>query len=186
MICYVDNVASAMVNPQAFMDELGKRFILKEGSIQEPEHHLGTDVKKWYIAGSDDPGKVRWVLDSTKYTKRAIADLETELDAIGKRLPTKVTAPLASGYRPEVDQSPEMIPERQNCFQGLIGILHWICELGRIDVLMPVSLLSRYLVTARTGHLDQVFHTFAYLKRFETSTVVFDDSEPSFGGERRF
>ena len=50
---------------------------------------------------------------------------------------------------------------------------------------MPVLMLSRYLVSARVGHLDQVFHTFAYLKRYETSTMVFDDTEPLFD-ERRF
>ena len=50
---------------------------------------------------------------------------------------------------------------------------------------MPVSMLSRYLVTAREGHLEQVFHVFAYLKAHERSTMVFDDTEPNFD-ERRF
>jgi hypothetical protein len=51
---------------------------------------------------------------------------------------------------------------------------------------MPVSMLLRYLVSARIGHLDQVFHMFAYLKRYyETSTMLFDDTEPEFD-ERRF
>jgi hypothetical protein len=46
---------------------------------------------------------------------------------------------------------------------------------------MPVSsMLSRYLVTARKGHLDQVFHVFAHLKAHERSTMVFDDTEPNF------
>ena len=80
VICYDDDdVAVTMEDPQRFMDELA----------------LGADVLKWYIAESEEPGKVRWALVSTKYTKWAIADLEVELDAIGKRLPTKVTTPLA-------------------------------------------------------------------------------------------
>ena len=85
--------------------------------------YLGADVKNWYIAGSEEPGKVRWAMSSTKYTKQAIADIEVELDAIGKRLPTEVTTPLTSGYRPELDQSREFIVERLNYFQGLIGVL---------------------------------------------------------------
>ena len=36
VICYVDNVAVAMENPKEFMDELGGRFTLKEGSVKEP------------------------------------------------------------------------------------------------------------------------------------------------------
>ena len=106
--------------------------------------------------------------------------MEIELDTVGKRLPTKVTMPLACGYRPELDQSDELNPERQNYFQGLIGVLRWITELGRLDILMPVSMLSRYLVAAHHGHLDQVFHIFAYLKRYDSSTMVFDDTEPNF------
>ena len=124
-------------------------------------------------------------MSSTKYTKRAFADIEVELDAIGKRLPTKVTTLLASGYRPELNQSRELNSERLNYFQGLIGVLQWICELGQLDVMMPVSMLSRYLVSAREGNLDQVFHVFAYLKTHETSTMVFDDTEPDFD-DRRF
>jgi hypothetical protein len=185
VICYVDDVAVAMEDPQEFMKELSKRFTLKEGSVEEPTLYLGADVTKWYIAESDEPGKVRWALGSTKYTRRAIADLEVELDAINRKLPSKVTTPLASGYRPEIDQTSELNAERQNYFQGLIGVLRWICELGRVDIMMPVSLLSRYLVSARTGHLDQVFHTFAYLKKYDASTMVFDDTEPEFD-ERRF
>ena len=73
-----------------------------------------------------------------------------------------------------------MNAERLNYFQGLIGILHWICELGWLGIMMPVLMLSRYLVSAREGHLEQVFHVFAYLKTHETSTIVFDDSEPDF------
>jgi hypothetical protein len=99
VICYVDDVAATMEDPKEFMDPLSKRFTLKGGSVH---------VKKWYIADSDNPGKVWWALASTKYTERAKADLEVELDAIGKQLPTKVTTPMASGYRPELDQSPDL------------------------------------------------------------------------------
>jgi hypothetical protein len=68
--------------------------------------------------------------------------------------------------------------QQQNYYQGLIGVLRWICELGRIDIIMPVSLMSRYLAQAREGHLNQVFHMFAYLKQHDRSRLVFDDSYP--------
>ena len=45
---------------------------------------------------------------------------------------------------------------------------------------MPVSMMLRYLVAARSGHLDQIFHIFAYLKTYDASTMVFDDTEPDF------
>ena len=43
---------------------------------------------------------------------------------------------------------------------------------------MPVSLLSRYLAKARQGHLQQVYHIFAYLKGYNRSKLVFDDRRP--------
>ena len=71
-------------------------------------------------------------------------------------LSTTAKTPLASGYRPELDATPELDASKQNYYQGLVGILRWICELGRLDIIMPVSLMSRYLAQARGGHLHQI------------------------------
>ncbi|KAI2511614.1 Reverse transcriptase (RNA-dependent DNA polymerase) [Fragilaria crotonensis] len=87
---------------------------------------------------------------------------------------------MSQGYRPEVDTTPELDAKRANYFQGLIGVLRWICELGRIDILVDVAMLSRFLAAPRRGHLDQVFHIFAYLKRYNRSSMVFDETEPVF------
>lgn len=61
-------------------------------------------------------------------------------------------------------------------------MLRWLCELGLIDIMTSVSMMSRYLVQARRGHLEQVFHIFAYLKEHERSTMVFDDTVPDLCG----
>ena len=164
IITYVDDVCACSMDPKAIFDSLAHNFTWKPGSVMEPELYLGAAVKKWYIANDEDPTKVRWAMSSTKYTKKAIADVETELRRIGKQLPTKVTTPLSNDYRPELDQSKELDATRLNYFQGLVGVLRWTCELGRLDILQPLSLMSRYLVSAREGHLDQLFHIFGYLK----------------------
>ena len=70
--------------------------------------------------------------------------------------------------------------KQANYFQGLIGVLQWMCELGWIDILQPMSLLSRFLASPRIGHLEQVFHLFGYLKRYDRSSLVFDDTYPVF------
>ena len=49
-----------------------------------------------------------------------------------------------------------------------------------LDDLTFWSLMSRYLVSAREGCLDQLFHVFANLKNHR-STMAFDDSYPAFG-----
>ena len=104
-ICYVHGVTATMEHPNEFMTELSKRLTLKEGSVEDkPTLHLGADVAKLCIAESEEPGNICWALASTKYTKRAFATLAIELEAVGKRLPAKMTTPPARGYCPELDQ----------------------------------------------------------------------------------
>ncbi len=40
-------------------------------------------------------------------------------------------------------------------------------------------MLSSFLTCPCTGHLEQVFHIFAYLKKYNHSTMVFDDTLPN-------
>jgi hypothetical protein len=58
-----------------------------------------------------------------------------------------------------------------------------MCELGRIDILVDVAMMSRFLVLPRKGQLQQLFHIFAYLKAHKRSVLVFDNSVPTFDAE---
>jgi hypothetical protein len=184
ILCYVNDLLVISHDAQAIMTHMSKHYTLKEGSVHEPDVYLGAEIKKWTIDGADDPTKTRWAMSSDMYVKRAIADVEHELAQVEERLTTKVTTPLSSGYRPELDTSPELDAKLANYFQGLIGVLRWMCELGRIDILHAVALLSRFLANPRRGHLDQVFHLFGYLKRYSKSSLVFDETLPEFDESR--
>ena len=61
---------------------------------------------------------------------------------------------------------------------SLIGIVWWMVELGRVDICTEVSMMSSHLALPREGHLEAVFHMFAYLKKNHNSEMVFDPSEP--------
>ena len=185
VITYVDDLACQSEDPKIFMEELASSFTLKAGSVMEPTTYLGADVKKYYIEGADDEQKARWALSAETYINRVVADVDSELALVGKKLLKSAKTPLSSGYRPEVDLSRELSPEKLSYYQGLIGVLRWICELGRVDCLVAVSLMSRYIVSAREGHLEQLFHLFSYLKGHARSALVFDDTEPVFD-ENRF
>ena len=162
------------------MDGLSKRCVLKEGSVKEPDLYLGARISKHMIPRSDDPTKTRWAMSSDDYVKSAINNLQVDLDKIGSRMSSKVKKTLSSGYRPELDNSKKLTPRQISFYQGLIGTLRWICELGRIDILMPVCLLSSFLMSPRVGHLEQAIHYFAYLKKYNRSKMVFDDTVLSF------
>ena len=77
-------------------------------------------------------------------------------------------------YKPELESTPLCNYEEMNIYQNLIGILRWLIELGRIDILLEVSLLSQYLAAPRVGHLQQLFNIFRYLKHHMSSWMVTD------------
>jgi hypothetical protein len=101
-----------------------------------------------------------------------------------KRLPMKVTTPLSSNYRPELDMTPYLDDDFTRFYQQLIEILHWSVELGHIDIHLPVALLAQHLAQPRVGHLDQVFHIFSYLKQHSRSRIVMDPTKPMVDQEQ--
>ena len=52
-------------------------------------------------------------------------------------------------------------------------------ELGRIDIGHEVSVLSRYLVSPRTGHLLQAIHMFKFLDIHKDNKLAFKPDVPS-------
>jgi hypothetical protein len=146
VLMYVDDIMCISHDPQKVMDHIGKVYTLKRGSVGEPTTYLGADIGKYYLP--DAPTKVRWSMSADKYLKRAVKEVELQLGAIDRKLITRAVTPFANGYRPEMDVTPELNAEQHNYFQGLIGVLRWACELGRIDILPNVSRLSHFLVAS--------------------------------------
>jgi hypothetical protein len=182
ILCYVDDILVLSHVPREIMDKISGFITFKEGSIQSPTSYLGATISQLTILDGNNsfPLKQVWTMSAQDYIKRAVEEVERELKLKNAYFPKKVETPFSHGYRPEMDFSAALCPQQTNYFQGLIGILHWIVELGRIDIIVPVSMLSRYLVSPREGHLQQAYRIFAYLRQFNRPMLVFDDSEPIF------
>jgi hypothetical protein len=67
-----------------------------------------------------------------------------------------------------------MNPQETAYYQSLIGVLRWIVELGRVDICLEISIMSSHLALPREGHLEQVCHIFAHLKKYHNTEVVYD------------
>ena len=80
----------------------------------------------------------------------------------------------SQSHRPELDVTEECDKEQVQFYQILVGIMRWLCEIGRIDILTEVLLLSTYSSCPRVGHLHQALHVFKYLKDHKRSKCVFD------------
>ena len=52
-------------------------------------------------------------------------------------------------------------------------------ELGRVNINTEVSMLASQMALPREGHLEAVFHIFAYLKRKYNSRMVSDPTYPN-------
>jgi hypothetical protein len=151
--------------------------MLKAGSVGEPKMYIGAKVSKYKLENADDPVKMRWSLLAEDYVTRTVKDVETELEKVGKALPSKVTTPTTADYLPELDPTKELELERARYLAGIIGILRWCIELRRIDIIMEVSLRSQFLACPHEGHLYQAFHVFGYLKKHARSWMVFNKTE---------
>ena len=186
ILCYVDDVLVLSHDPKFIMDQLALKYTLKEGSVKEPDTYLGTEIRKHRIEDADDPDKTRWAMSPDLYVKRAVADVERELAQCDppQCLTSKVTTPISTKYRPELDTTPLLDSRRASYYMSLIGILRWMCEIGRLDILMSVSMMSRYMASPREGHLEQVLQIFAFLKRHNKTSLVFDDTNPQFDESR--
>jgi hypothetical protein len=86
------------------------------------------------------------------------------------------------------DRRTELDPElASRCYMQLIGgILRWAVETGRIDIYLEVSLLSQYQANPRLGHLEAIYHVFAYLKRHPDMGRLAYDSKCTDIDERFF
>ena len=128
LICYVDEILVISHDPQLTMDMLSESYTLKAGSVKEPDQYLGDKIHKFQIKNYDDPTKICWGISSDLYIRRAVTEVECDLEQIDCCLPTRVTTPLSQGYQPELDVSAEIDAKRENYYQGLISILCWMCD----------------------------------------------------------
>jgi hypothetical protein len=81
---------------------------------------------------------------------------------------------MSTSYHPELDITPELDTYRANYFQSQIGVLQWAVKLRCIDIVTEVSILSSHLALPREGHLEAIWHAFAYLENRHNSWMVFD------------
>lgn len=87
---------------------------------------------------------------------------------------------MSTQYRPELEDSHELEGQEITYYQELIGVLRWAIELGRVDILHEVSLLSAYQAAPRRGHLlDMLIAIFTYLKQDPKRTLYFSPELPN-------
>ena len=165
---YVDDLAIAAKDPQAFCNELKKKYNLKLKGVGPLEYHLGCTYKK------DPDGTL--AADPRRYVNKILESYERMF----KEKPRKSRPPLEEGDHPELDTS-ELCDEHQTKqFQTLIGQLQWLISLGRFDIAVHVMSLSRFRAQPRKGHLDRAKRIVGYLLFLPDGAIRFRIGEPDF------
>jgi len=165
------------------MEQIKQLYHLKDDSVGPPTRYLGANVGRFQLKS----GLECWSALARDYVKSAVRNMEQVLqqDPIPSKLRNRMDRPLPIAYRPEVDVSPLLDSVLTTRFQNGLGVLRWIVELGRIDIMTEVSMLSSHNAMPREGHLEGIYHIFSYLKGHENSKLVFDPAYPEID-DRRF
>ena len=173
ILCYVDDLLSISIDVTRVLQGIQAVFKFKDDKNVCPEVILGAQLNTMTVDGFDG-----WTMSSQKYVKAAINNVEEVLAKTDQRLPTKCGTPLKSGYRPELDTSPELKQDGLQRYQELVGMLRWAVELGRFDVLLETALMSTHLALPQRGHLEQLYHIFGYLEAHPKCNLFFDLQHP--------
>ncbi len=109
VLVYVDDILVFAKDPRTTMNELGKLYELKPESVHKPDIHLGANIGKVQLPN----GKVEWSMGSKTYVKNAIRVVEALImeDDPGAKLKSTTRNPFPSGYKPELDVTPELNDE---------------------------------------------------------------------------
>ena len=165
---YVDDLAIAAKDPQAFCNKLKKRYNLKLKGVGPLEYHLGCTYKK------DPDGTL--AADPRRYVNKILESYERMF----KEKPRKSRPPLEGGDHPELDTSELCDDHQTKQFQTLIGQLQWLISLGRFDIAVHVMSLSRFRAQPRKGHLDRAKMIVGYLLFLPDCAIRFRTGEPDF------
>jgi hypothetical protein len=115
-------------------------------------------------------------MSPSKYVQQAVRNCESQLlkDFNGCCKHPTQDNPFPTTYEPEMDVSDPLDPTHTSFYSHIIGVMHWMVEMGRVDIVTEVSLLSSHLAYPRIGHLLTALHVMGYLKLKHNTQLVFD------------
>jgi hypothetical protein len=156
---YVDDILAISCDARAILEEIQGTFKLKNDKIDVPDFYLGAKLQR-----KDINGISCWTITSQDYVKAAVKNVEEAIKNTRRRLPTtNVNTPMNNTFTPEMDVTNKLDADGMTFYQELIGVLRWATEIGRVDVLLEVALLSQYQAH-RAGRVAFIWPPRQYVK----------------------
>lgn len=166
---YVDDLAMAMEDPQAFTDLLADKHKFKLKGTGEIKFHLGCDFFR------DEDGTL--CMAPHKYIDKILSNYEC---LFGCKPKGTSWSPLNKGDHPEIDTSDFLDADGIRLYQSLVGSLQWAISLGRFDIATAVMSMSSFRALPRKGHLERLKRIYGYLSRMKHAVLRFRTGEPDY------
>ena len=177
ILVYVDDILIISHDPERYMNQLKSKYYVKEDSIGPPKLYLGAEFKRV----TNRSGGKCWASSCNRYVKEAVGivfERQSSMNIKLTRFSKSPDNPFSNiKYRPELDLTEFCSPDEHQFYQQMIGIARWMIELGRMDISIEISLLSRYCAAPRLGHLSQLLHVFHYLRSHQSMDLTYDQTK---------
>ena len=165
--CHTNNLLIVAVKAQEILDSLMK--IYEVSNLWSPIYHLGCDYSKVIHKGEEF-----WCIGSYTHIKEALVKAEEILGKLyniqGCKIKFKTKKyekiPILADSHPEMDKSDLLYEDIHNAYQHLIGILLWLCMIGRADIQFSVCSFSQFSACPHEDQLKVVEKVFGYWKEF--------------------
>ena len=109
ILFYTDDALVISQHAEETLKELGRYFELKEESIGTPKIYLGGHCIKVQLYN----GVKTWAFSSSQYVQSAVKNVEEYVkDKENLNIPGRAETPMQTYYRPKLDGSMELTPER--------------------------------------------------------------------------
>ena len=174
VMTYVDDILAISLDAKAVLESLKSETIrYKNDKIEVPQMYLGAKLLEKTING-----RKCWTITSVDYINAAVQTIKDAIANTRWHLPKRAKTPMTSSYHPELDATPELDSAGITLYQEIIGMLRWGTELGRVDILHEVSILSQYQASPREGHIEELLRIVSYLSTKPKLTLYMNPELP--------
>ena len=162
---YSDDIIVASKDPKRVYDTIQETYTMK--GVGAPEYFLGAACGREKGPYTDTGSTT--TLSAKVFIQNIIPRLEEQLGVL-----RSYTVPMDPEYRPELDETHFLGAQDLSKFRMLTGSAQWAITLGRIDICYACTMMSRYNMCAREGHLLAMKKLFGYLKCHIKGKILFD------------
>ncbi len=106
-----------------------------------------------------------WGICLSKYVQKLYVTVKSKGKKMTKfyKLTHLAPNPFPTVHCPELDTSPELPSKHASYYQSLMGIYRWMIDLGRIDILIEVSMLPQHMALPQLRCLEADLDVMSYL-----------------------